>query len=88
MVSVLYNYGLFEQFSNTNETRYGLSDFGKALKLDCLNFSDNPESFKSKQKKPVILSYKDIKPIGILEPTSIDDISKMLDVISPPAKFN
>lgn len=79
MVSVLYNYSLFEQFSNANETWYGLSDFGKALKLDCLNFSDNPDGSKNKQNKPVILSYKDVKPIGILEPVSMDDITRVWD---------
>ena len=73
MIAALYQYGLFEQ-DNQNETRYGLSSFGMALKKDCLNFNDEIEG------KDCVLSYEQMKPLNIAEaitPKEIDGILNM-----------
>lgn len=63
MISSLYQYGLFEQEENSG-IKYVLSDFGKALKQNALNFNDGLNG----QLK--ICSYKQISPIPITEPAT------------------
>lgn len=71
MISSLYQYGLFVQKETADDsdggTTYILSDFGKALKQNALNYTDGLCATER------ILSYGDVKPLPILEPASAND---------------
>lgn len=70
MIASLYQYGLFEQ----DGTDYVLSDFGKALKADSLNF-DEPAMCRNR-----ILTYDQMKPLNIADPISVDEIQGIIDM--------
>lgn len=72
MISALHQYGLFTQKTNEQgEASYILSDFGIALKQNCLNFEEGIGNEKR------ISSYSEIKPISLPEPTSVDALEAM-----------
>lgn len=68
MIASLYQYGLYEQ----DGTYYVLSDFGKALKADSLNF-DEPAMCRNR-----ILSYDQMKPLKIDGPMAVDEVQRIL----------
>ena len=72
MVSILYQYGLFEQKDDdeTGKTYYRLSSFGKALKECSLNYADVNIQCER-------LSYSMLEPITIPESISFKEISEM-----------
>lgn len=72
LVSGLYQFGLIEQGRNV-EKGYGyvLTDYGKALKQNCLNFD---EDYTPATK---YLSYAKMKPIRRMEPASKDSLVKI-----------
>lgn len=70
MIASLYQYGLFEQ----DGTDYVLSDFGKALKADSLNF-DEPAMCRNR-----ILTYDQMKPLNIAGPISVDEIQGIMNM--------
>lgn len=70
-VSSLYQYGLFVQDEKQDGVVYILSDFGKALKQNSLNF-DSELNGKSR-----IVSYEEVTPLPITEPATADDIERM-----------
>lgn len=75
MVSSLYQYGLVEQKSSETEVYYVLSGFGKALKGNCLNYSDDINC-------EVYRLYNEVDPIPISEPLlprEVDQILGMYD---------
>ncbi|MBP1578948.1 MAG: hypothetical protein J6B57_02530 [Oscillospiraceae bacterium] len=71
VISSLYQYGLFEQSESNDGTDYVLSGFAKALKNNCLNYD---EGLNSRDR---ILSYDQIPPLNIAEPTSFKKIDEM-----------
>ena len=72
-ISCLYYQGLFKQVCDDDGvTYYKLSDFGIALKIDCLNFD---EDLKVKQ----ITSYESISPIDISESIPNSEIDKLFE---------
>ena len=69
MLSSLYQYGLFEQQEKENGgVDYVLSGFGKALKINCLNFDEGTAG------RTRIVSYAQITPLCISEPITIVEI--------------
>lgn len=73
MISSLYQYGLFTVQSPTERyANFVLSDYGRALKQNCLNFD---ESLNDKR----IVTYDDIAPLVIPEAISDEEFSEMLD---------
>ena len=70
MIASLYQYGLFEQ----DGTDYVLSDFGKALKADSLDF-DEPAMCRNR-----ILTYDQMKPLNIADPISVDEIQEIMNM--------
>ena len=72
-VSSLYQYGLFVQKEKSDGVIYVLSDFGKALKQNSLNF-DSGLNGKSR-----IVSYEEVTPLTIAEPATAEDIEKMFN---------
>lgn len=73
MISSLYQYGLFTVQSSTERyANFVLSDYGRALKQNCLNFD---ESLNDKR----IVTYDDIAPLVIPEAISDEEFSEMLD---------
>lgn len=70
MIASLYQYGLFEQ----DGAYYVLSDFGKALKADSLNF-DEPAMCRNR-----ILTYDQMKPLNIADPISVDEIQEIMNM--------
>ena len=73
MVSALYYYGLFDQHSGAKgETIYKLSTFGKALKMNCLNFDRELHGVAR------ITGYDNLEPICIQEPMSDEDLDKII----------
>lgn len=70
MVSSLYQYGLFTQAESHGQTKYILSDFGTALKQNCLNFDDDLGLTQR------IVSYKEISPLNIAESITADSLNK------------
>ena len=71
VISSLYQYGLFEQSESNDGADYVLSGFAKALKNNCLNYD---EGLNSRDR---ILSYDQIPPLNIAEPTSFKEIDEM-----------
>lgn len=73
MVSILYQYGLFEQKENNDAAKkvYSLSSFGKALKSCCLNFEED-----SRQN---YFSYNLLEPLDITETATDDDIDQIIN---------
>ena len=72
-ISSLYQYGLFTVQSPTERyANFVLSDYGRALKQNCLNFD---ESLNDKR----IVTYDDIAPLVIPEAISDEEFSEMLD---------
>ena len=72
MVSSLYQYGLFEQQEKETESViYVLSGFGKALKINSLNFD---EGIAGKLR---ILSYEQIAPLSIAEPMTFKELDNV-----------
>lgn len=77
MISALYQYGLFEQGETINgKTRYRLSSFAKALKLNCLNFRKENSGIAS------IRDYCDMQPLNISETASIEEVKNYLGLDS------
>ena len=72
-VSSLYQYGLFVQKEMPDGVVYVLSDFGKSLKQNSLNFNSGLNGRRR------IVSYKEIAPLKITEPTTVEDIEKIFD---------
>ena len=71
-VSSLYQYGLFVQSEAPDgSTGYILSDFGKALKQNSLNFESGLHG------RPRIVSYGELAPLNIPEPATAEDIEQM-----------
>ena len=76
MISLLYQYGLFVQKEKkTGGVVYVLSDFAKALKENSLNFDDGLSGIER------TLSYGQIAPLEILEPTSLQDLIDRGDLV-------
>lgn len=74
MVSALYYYGLFDQYTDqNNKAIYKLSSMAKALKMNYLNFDRELHGVQR------ITGYADLNPIGIQEPYTFDDIEKMAE---------
>lgn len=74
MISSLYQYGLFEQSMKENGgVDYVLSDFAKALKDDCLNFTEDSRG------RERIASYEQIDPLNISEPATWEEIGEVID---------
>lgn len=73
LISSLYQYGLFTHDENigVNGARYILSDFGKALKQNSLNYE---ESFSGEKRRT---SYGQLAPLSIAEAIVIDDLRKI-----------
>ena len=72
MVSLLYQYGLFEQQEKQHGgVDYVLSGFGKALKYNSLNFN---EGISGRNR---IVSYSQIAPLSISEPMTWEDIDNV-----------
>ena len=72
MISSLYQYGLLMVQSPTERyANFVLSDYGRALKQNCLNFD---ESLKDKR----IVTFDDIAPCVILEVVSDEEFNEML----------
>lgn len=71
VISSLYQYGLFEQSESNDGADYVLSGFAKALKENCLNYDEGLNS------RVRILSYNQIPPLNIAEPTSFKEIDEM-----------
>lgn len=72
MISALYQYGLFEQGETVNEiTRYRLSDFAKALKMNSLNFYNGLQGIQR------ISDYSDMKPLSLPKPMTWGDFTAM-----------
>ena len=75
MISSLYQYGLFTVQSPTQlSANFVLSDFGKALKQNCLNFN---EALTVKR----IVDIDEVSPLNISEAISNEAIDKMLGTI-------
>jgi hypothetical protein len=72
-VSALYQYGLFKQNQTSTGVKYALSDFGKALKQNSLNFDDGLNG------KERILSYGAASPLTIAEPVMEEDIERLIN---------
>lgn len=73
MISSLYQYGLFTVQSPTERyANFVLSDYGKALKQNCLNFDE-----RLNEKR--IVTYDDLAPLAIPEAVSNEEVSEMLD---------
>lgn len=72
-VSSLYQYGLFVQNETSVGVLYVLSDFGKALKQNSLNFQSGLNG------KTRIVSYEEITPLNITKPTTVEDIEKIFN---------
>ena len=72
-VSTLYQYGLFVQKATQNNVTYILSDFGKALKQNSLNFDCGLNGSLR------ITSYNEITQLNIAEPTTADDIERIFN---------
>ncbi len=72
-ISILYRYGLFQQvfIESDHDTMYEISDFGKALKSNCLNFDDEQTALKTGK---TLIKYDDLSPLEMLEPMSYSDI--------------
>ena len=68
MISSLYQYGLFMQSEDDDETRYVLSDYGKALKQNSLNFDEGLQG----QKR--FSTYGDMAPLNLLEAATWEDM--------------
>ena len=74
IISSLYQYGLFVQGNYKNgDVVYVLSDFGKALKQNSLNFDDGLDGNNR------ITSYEEIEPLNLPEPMSESEIDKMFE---------
>ncbi len=72
IVSSLYQYGLFDQNTDTGGgVKYVLSDFAKALKQNCLNFEDGTGG------RDRLISYDQLAPLAIAEPATMEDISTL-----------
>lgn len=72
LISSLYQYGLFSQVNKENgKVSYALSDFAKALKRNCLNYGEEGQGGKS------LLSYDQLSPLNIAEPTTWEDIQEI-----------
>lgn len=72
MISLLYQYGLFEQKAKEKGGEdYVLSDFAKALKFNSLNFDEGL------QGKDRILSYSQMSPLNIPESATWDEIDEL-----------
>lgn len=75
MISSLYQYGLFTVQSPTQlSANFVLSDFGKALKQNCLNFNE-----ESTVKR--IVDIDEVSPLNISEAISNEAINKILGTI-------
>lgn len=74
LISSLYQYGLFSQEEvEDGEIKYVLSDFAKALKLNCLNFD---EDLRGRER---LLCYDQLAPLNLLEPATWGDIDGLFD---------
>ena len=75
MISSLYQYGLFTVQSPTQlSANFVLSDFGKALKQNCLNFNDELTAKR-------IAAFDEVSPLNILETASNEAIEEMLNTL-------
>lgn len=72
IISSLYQYGLFTQAEDQSGAIYILSDFGKALKQNSLNFDTDLSHIKR------IVSYEEITPLNIAEPMTKEDMDTIL----------
>lgn len=72
-VSSLYQCGLFVQEKQNDSIIYVLSDFGKALKQNSLNFDNELNGNRR------IVSYEEITPLPIAEPATSEDIVKIFN---------
>ena len=72
-VSSLYQYGLFVQKEMPDGVIYILSDFGKALKQNSLNFNSELGD------RDRIVSYEEMTPLNIAEPATAEDIEKIFN---------
>ena len=72
MISSLYQYGLFMQSEDDDETRYVLSDYGKALKQNSLNFDEGLQG----QKR--FSTYGDMAPLNLLEAATWEDMENSI----------
>lgn len=77
-ISALYQFGLFTQSEDTDETNtvYVLSDFAKALKQNCLNFEEGVGIEKR------LVSYDSLKPLNNPEKVNAitpEEIDKLWD---------
>ena len=70
MISALYQYGLFTQEESFDGVTYVLSDFGKALKQNSLNFD---EGLRGENR---IVTYERIAPLSIAEPLMFEEIQE------------
>ena len=71
MISSLYQYGLFLQGEKDGKTVYVLSDFGKALKNNSLNFNDDVRGMER------LTSYERLEPLNIAEPIPAESIKNL-----------
>lgn len=74
MVSILHQYGLFEQkeYPSIGGAYYTLSSFGVALKECCLNFDE-------RAVREEYLSYAAMEPLAIPKPAQAKDIEKLFE---------